>query len=58
LISNTYSTPVDGKSYSGSISQSDGTYSISVPKLTGASVSGSRPQAAESALDVKIDPVV
>jgi predicted RNase H-like HicB family nuclease len=58
LISNTYSTSVGGKSYSGSISQSNGTYSISVPNLPGASASGSSLQAAESALNVKIDTLV
>jgi hypothetical protein len=58
LISSSYSTTVGGKSYSGSISQSNGTYTVSVPNLPGASVSGSSLQAAENALTVRIDTLV
>jgi predicted RNase H-like HicB family nuclease len=55
LLSQTYSTSVGGKSYSGSIQQSGGRYEISVPNLPGATASGSSLQAAENALNVKID---
>ena len=41
LASSTYSTSVGGKSYSASISQANGTYTLSVPNLPGARVSGS-----------------
>ena len=58
LVSSTYSTSVGGKSYSANISQANGTYSLSVPNLPGASVSGSSLSAAESALTVKIDTLV
>jgi predicted RNase H-like HicB family nuclease len=58
LISSSYSTSVGGKSYSGSITQSNGTYTVSVPNLPGASVSGSSLQAAENALTVRIDTLV
>jgi len=55
LANSTYSTSVGGKSYSGSISQSNGQYEISVPNLPGASVTASSLQAAENALNIKID---
>jgi hypothetical protein len=55
LVSSSYSTSVGGKSYSANISQANGTYTLSVPNLPGASVSGSSLSAAESALSVKID---
>jgi predicted RNase H-like HicB family nuclease len=58
LESSTYSTSVGGKSYSASISQANGTYTLSVPNLPGASVSGSSLSAAENALNVKIDILV
>jgi hypothetical protein len=55
LESSTYSTSVAGKSYSANISQANGTYTLSVPNLPGASVSGSSLSLAESALNIKID---
>jgi len=58
LESSSYSTSVGGKSYSANISQANGTYTLSVPNLPGASVSGSSLSAAESALSVKIDTLV
>jgi hypothetical protein len=58
LVSSTYSTSAGGKSYSANISQSNGTYTLSVSNLPGASVSGSSLNAAESALSVKIDTLV
>ena len=51
----TYTTSVGGKSYSGNVQQSGGQYTVSVPNLPGASASGSSLQAAENALNVKID---
>jgi hypothetical protein len=54
----TYSTSVGGKNYSANISQANGTYTLSVPNLPGASVSGSSLSAAEIALSVKIDSLV
>ena len=51
----TYTTSVGGKSYSGNVQQSGGHYTVSVPNLPGASASGSSLQAAENALNVKID---
>jgi hypothetical protein len=58
LESSTYSTSVAGKSYSANISQANGTYTLSVPNLPGASVSGSSLSVAESALSIKIDILV
>jgi predicted RNase H-like HicB family nuclease len=58
LLSGVYSTTVGGKSYSGNIQQSQGTYEISVPNLPGASASGSSLEAAEIALNVRIDALV
>jgi len=50
-----YSTNVGGKSYAANISQANGTYTLSVPNLPGASVTGSSLFAAETALYVKIN---
>jgi hypothetical protein len=58
LAASSYSTSAGGKSYSASISQSNGTYTLSVPNLPGAHVSGSSLSAAESALTVKVDTLV
>jgi predicted RNase H-like HicB family nuclease len=55
LESSTYSTSVGGKSYLASISQANGAYTLSVPNLPGASVSGSSLREAETALSVRID---
>lgn len=55
LVEPTYSTSVGGKSYSGNVSQSDGLYEISVPNLPGSRVSASSLQAAENALNARID---
>ena len=44
-----------GKSYSANITESDGTYTLSVGNLAGATASGSSLSAAEAALNVKID---
>jgi predicted RNase H-like HicB family nuclease len=58
LESSTYSTNVGGKSYSANISQANGTYTLSVPNLPGASVSGSSLNDAEIALSIKINTLV
>ncbi len=55
LLSSTYSTNVGGKSYAANIVQSKGVYTLSVPNLPGASVTGSSLSAAESALNLRID---
>jgi hypothetical protein len=58
LVNMIYSTNVGGKSYSGNIKQSGGTYQITVPNLPGATASGSTLQSAENALNIKIDTLV
>ena len=55
LANPTYSTSVGGKSYSGNVSQANGVYEISVPNLPGSAVSASSLQAAENALNARID---
>jgi predicted RNase H-like HicB family nuclease len=54
-VSQTYTTTVAGKNYSASIQESNGEYVISVPNLPGATVTASTAQAAEDALNIKID---
>jgi len=46
---------VAGKTYSGSVEESNGTYTVSIPSLPGASASGSSAQSAETNLSVLID---
>jgi hypothetical protein len=58
LIAATYSVTAAGRSYSGSVSQSNGLYQISVANLPGASVTAASLQEAEIALTVKIDTLV
>jgi hypothetical protein len=53
-----FSTTVAGKQYSGSVADSDGTYTASVSNLSGATASGSSAQAAENNLDARIDELV
>jgi hypothetical protein len=55
LADSSYSTSVGGKSYAGNVSKSNGTYTISVPNLPGATVSASSLSAAEVALNTRID---
>jgi hypothetical protein len=57
-LDSTYSTNVGGKTYSANVSESNGTYTLAVPGLPGASVSGSSLTSAENALGVKIDTLV
>jgi hypothetical protein len=58
LVSTSFSTSAGGHNYSASISQSNGTYTLLVPNLPGASVTASPLSAAEIALSVKIDTLV
>jgi hypothetical protein len=53
-----FSTTVNGKSYSGSVSYSNGEYVASDPDLAGASASGSSEMAAENSLATRIDELV
>jgi predicted RNase H-like HicB family nuclease len=46
---------VAGKSYSGSVEKSGGTYTASVPSVPGAVASGSSVQSAESNLNIVLD---
>jgi hypothetical protein len=55
LADSTYSTSVGGKSYAGDVSKANGTYTISVPNLPGATVTASSLSAAEVALNTRID---
>jgi predicted RNase H-like HicB family nuclease len=50
-----YSTTVAGKSYSGSVEESEGTYVASVPMPPGVSASGSTIQSAEENLNTILD---
>jgi predicted RNase H-like HicB family nuclease len=49
---------VGGKQYSGSVLESDGEYTASVPDVPGATASGSTEQAAENNLNARIDELV
>ena len=53
-----FSTTVAGKQYSGSVADSDGTYTASISNLSGATASGSSAQAAEDNLNARIDELV
>jgi len=53
-----YSTSVAGKQYSGSVEESGGQYTASVPSLAGATASGSSIDAAENNLNNRIDELV
>jgi len=50
-----YSVTVGGKSYSGSVEESGGSYTASISNLPGATASGSSVQSAEDNLDAKLD---
>jgi hypothetical protein len=59
LMSNTaFSTTVNGKNYSGSVSYSNGEYVASDPGLSGAEATGSSELAAENNLSTRIDELV
>jgi predicted RNase H-like HicB family nuclease len=53
-----YTTTVAGKQYSGSVVESDGEYTASVPNLAGASATGATEQAAENNLNSRLDELV
>jgi predicted RNase H-like HicB family nuclease len=53
-----YSTTVGGTQYSGSVQESGGEYTASVPNLQGATATGATEQAAENNLDARIDELV
>jgi predicted RNase H-like HicB family nuclease len=57
-MASSYSTTVAGKQYSGSVEESAGEYTATVPSLSGATASGSSVEAAENNLDVRIDELV
>ena len=57
-LSAVYSDTVGGKSYSGSVAESNGEYVASVPNLPGASANGSSVQSAENNLNTVIDALV
>jgi hypothetical protein len=57
-VAATYSTTVNGKTYSGSVELTDGEYTVSVANLPGASASGSSVQSAENNLGAVIDALV
>jgi len=58
LVAAVYTTTVDGKSYTGDVSESDGEYTVSVQNVNGATASGSSIQAAENNLTTVIDELV
>lgn len=53
-----YSTTIAGKQYSGSVEESGGQYTASVPSVPGASATGSSLAAAENNLSNRIDELV
>jgi len=55
LPTTTYSTSAGGKNYSANISESKGTYTLSVPNVPGGTVTGTSLTAAEAALSIRID---
>jgi predicted RNase H-like HicB family nuclease len=54
-IAASYSTTVAGKSYSGSVQESGGVYTASVPMPPGVSASGSSIESAEMNLNMILD---
>jgi hypothetical protein len=57
-VATSYSTTVGGTQYSGTVEESGGQYTASVPNLQGATATGSTEQAAENNLDARIDELV
>jgi hypothetical protein len=53
-----YSTTVGGQQYAGTVEESDGVYTVSVPNLPGATASGTSEMSAENNLDTVIDELV
>ena len=58
MAETSFSTTVNGKSYSASVSYSDGEYVASDPGLSGAEATGSSEMAAENNLATRIDELV
>lgn len=53
-----YTTTVSGKTYSGTVTETDGVYEVSIPNVSGATASGSSIQSAENNLTMRIDELV
>jgi hypothetical protein len=53
-----YSTTVSGKSYSGSVVESNGEYTATIANMPGASASGSSIESAENSLGLVLDTLV
>ncbi len=58
MLVSSYSTTVNGTQYSGSVVQSGGEYTASVPNLPGATATGTSLTAAENNLNNRIDELV
>lgn len=58
MTETSFSTTVNGKSYSASVTYANGEYVASDPNLAGASASGSSEMAAENNLATRIDEIV
>jgi predicted RNase H-like HicB family nuclease len=58
MLVSSYSTTVNGTQYSGSVVQSGGQYTASVPNVPGASATGTSLAAAENNLNIRIDELV
>lgn len=54
-VAASYSTTVAGKNYGGSVEESEGTYTASVPMPPGVSASGSSIESAENKLNIILD---
>jgi predicted RNase H-like HicB family nuclease len=57
-MATSYSTTVGGTQYAGSVQESDGEYTASVPNLAGATAGGSTALEAANNLDASIDELV
>jgi len=58
MLGTSYSTTVGGKTYSGSVDESAGEYTASIPHVQGATASGTSMELAEFNLDARIDEIV
>jgi hypothetical protein len=54
LTSTSFSVSVDGKQYSGSVSESDGEYTATAAGVSGVSGGGSSESSAENALEMRL----
>jgi hypothetical protein len=57
-LASNYTMTVRGQQYTGSVEESDGEYTASVPTPAGATASASNEQAAETGLAARIDELV